>query len=288
MQRLPVSMHTQGARVTRSLLAATSRNFGAPAGDPNHVYVIDQSKSKNTSFKIPSDADESFQLPKKMMLNERAQMWLSARWQPERDNVLDNTKVNQYSAYYWFSSQSALQNTMVLKVAKALFDRRTDCSDHHEGLDGVTASENGLFLYKSDQAAAYLASRIYDYMLVTFTGAWLLGAHPLMILPVGALAFTAPRKLAYMQYFTFHAELHPHTEQVVFHKANFFGQVTRHHVDIKNLEKIEATTLPSSLLWQINMFDSEMVFRDNETQEVFVFDKYGHWNKDTLEHPLLY
>ena len=47
-----------------------------------------------------------------------------------------------------------------------------------------------------------------------------------------------------LTYFTFHAELLPHTEQVVFHKAGFFGNVKRIYVDIKNLEKIEADVIP--------------------------------------------
>ena len=54
-----------------------------------------------------------------------------------------------------------------------------------------------------------------------------------------------PRKLAVVHYFTFHAELLPHTEQVVFHKVSFWGNVKRTFVDIKNLEKIEADIVPS-------------------------------------------
>jgi hypothetical protein len=50
-----------------------------------------------------------------------------------------------------------------------------------------------------------------------------------------------------MQYFTFHAELLPHTEQIVFHKAGVYGQVRRIIVDIKNLEKIDAEILKSKL-----------------------------------------
>ena len=30
-----------------------------------------------------------------------------------------------------------------------------------------------------------------------------------------------------------------------------------------------------------------MIFKDSYSGEVFVFDKEGIWNKDTLEHPLL-
>ena len=35
------------------------------------------------------------------------------------------------------------------------------------------------------------------------------------------------------------------------------------------------------------MFDSDMLFRDMETQEVFVFDRDGIWNKDAVEHQLI-
>jgi hypothetical protein len=61
--------------------------------------------------------------------------------------------------------------------------------------------------------------------------------------------------LAVLNYFTFHAELLPHTEQIAFHKGDNFGNVRRIIVDIKNLEKIEADIVPSKLLWAVNMFD---------------------------------
>jgi hypothetical protein len=41
-------------------------------------------------------------------------------------------------------------------------------------------------------------------------------------------------------------------------------------------------------MWDSNVFDSQMVFRDTETLEMFVFDANGVWNKEALEHPLLY
>jgi len=108
-----------------------------------------------------------------------------------------------------------------------------------------------------------------------------------LFLPFVASMLSMPRKIAAVKFFTFHAELLPHTEQVVFHKASLFGGVMRHTVDIKNLEKVEAETLPTSLMWDINMFDSQMVFRDQESREYFVFDVNGVWNADALEHPLL-
>lgn len=71
-------------------------------------------------------------------------------------------------------------------------------------------------------------------------------------------------------------------------------------VDIKNLEKIEPEIVPSkhssnfksfylgSLLFNYNLFDSNMIFRDMETKEIFVFDVNGVWNEDTLSHKLIY
>jgi hypothetical protein len=74
----------------------------------------------------------------------------------------------------------------------------------------------------------------------------------------------------------------------VFHKANLFGKVKRIYVDIKNLEKVGVEAVNSQILFQINMFDADLIFRDQETKEVFVFDKYGIWNEDTLKHKLLF
>jgi len=54
------------------------------------------------------------------------------------------------------------------------------------------------------------------------------------------------------------------------------------------LEKIDAADVASPLMWDINMFDPDLCFRDTASLEIFVFDKNGHWNKDALEHPLLY
>jgi hypothetical protein len=64
--------------------------------------------------------------------------------------------------------------------------------------------------------------------------------------------------------------------------------VDKHIVDIKNLEKVSADVISNPLMWTGNMFDNNMVFRDLQTREIFVFDKQGIWNEDALKHPLLY
>lgn len=47
------------------------------------------------------------------------------------------------------------------------------------------------------------------------------------------------------------------------------------------------TIMIGKFLFMINMFDPNMVFRDMETKEIFVFDRNGIWNEDTLNHKLL-
>jgi hypothetical protein len=84
----------------------------------------------------------------------------------------------------------------------------------------------------------------------------LTGSSSFLFLPLAVSLMSMPRKIAGVRYFTFHAELLPHTEQVVFHKTSLFGNLSRHYVDIRNLEKIDASRVPSSVMWDSNVFDS--------------------------------
>jgi hypothetical protein len=52
-------------------------------------------------------------------------------------------------------------------------------------------------------------------MLFSFLG-FLGGVNNLLFIPLMFGLISAPRKIGIMYYFTFHAELLPHTEQVVF------------------------------------------------------------------------
>ena len=45
-----------------------------------------------------------YQLPKKGILNEKIQMWVNGKWAVDKDDVLDNTKPNKYSAYFHFGN----------------------------------------------------------------------------------------------------------------------------------------------------------------------------------------
>ena len=116
-------------------------------------------------------------------------------------------------------------------------------TDNHAGLSGVLTHENGIHLYKSP-AAQYVAQRqLTDYALVGFGAAFFMGVSPFLFLPAALMAIQMPRKLNTMQHFCWHAELLPHSEQVVFHKTNLFGTSQRFYVDINSLEKVDSAEI---------------------------------------------
>ena len=141
-----------------------------------------------------------------------------------------------------------LQNGLIWNTLRRAFETSYQ-GDNHAGFQGVKTHENGVFLYKSHQAEYALKSRFEDYFFLGALTGFVTGQSSFLFLPVAVMAMKMPRKLATMKFFTFHAELLPHTEQVVFHKTNLFGDVRRHYVDIANLEKIDASEVPSSLLF---------------------------------------
>ena len=171
--------------------------------------------------------------------------------------------------------------------AAGFFSRRKE-ADNHAGLSGVMTHENGIHLYKSPMARYAARRQLTDYAFIGFGLGFMGGVSSFWFLPFALMAIQVPRKLNTMTHFCWHAELLPHTEQVVFHKTSMFGKTERFYADIRNLEKIDSTEVVAPLMWEINTFDPELCFRDTVSREIFVFDKEGFWNKDALEHPLLY
>jgi len=154
--------------------------------------------------------------------------------------------------------------------------------NNQSSIDGAIGHENGMVLYRSHQSPYVLKHRYYDWIMFGL-GAWVVngflsGTTTFMALPLIYGLCSAPRRLSQMNHFCFHAELLPHSEQVVFHKVHLFGELSRVYVDIRNLEKINAEDCGTPLLWDVNMFDSNMVFRCTESNQKFVFDKAGIWN----------
>lgn len=204
-------------------------------------------------------------------------MWVNKHWPVDRMNdKLINDNPNKYSAYYQFGNNMFLQNRLSLGAVRMLFgDSRapTGIEDEHGSFNGVQTHENGLFLYGSRQANWAVRWGFGDICVLASWGLYLFTPAHLMLLPaIIQLAFV-PRRWVQQRYFTWHAELLPHTEQVVFHKSFLFGLVHKVIVDIKNLEKVEAEAVPNKLMWTGNIFDNNLVFSDSESAEVFVFDK---------------
>ena len=213
-------------------------------------------------------------------------MWLAGKWSPDRDDNLDNTRLNKYSMYHMLNSNPLLQNRLVWAAAAHLFGTRSsECN--HSGFEGLQTHENGIHLYKSNDAYSVAMRQFTDYAALGFTLLFVTGVHYSYLVPAGFYLVQMPRKMNVVQHFCWHAELLPHTEQVVFHKTQMFGETKRHIVDIRCLEKVDSTEVEAPLMWEINMFDPEMVFKDTQSRELFVFDKNGYWNKEALEHPLL-
>ena len=181
---------------------------------------------------------------------------------------------------------------MFLKYVRAIFGNQqapTTVHDPHQSFNGVTTHENGKYLYQSTQANWALTWGYADFSVLALWGTWaFVPGQSYTLLPALVSMAFIPRRWVQQRYFTWHAELLPHTEQVVFHKSNLFGSVSKHFVDIKNLEKVGPEVINNALMWSGNFYDQNMIFRDMESLEVFVFDKQGIWNQDALKHPLLY
>ena len=165
---------------------------------------------------------------------------------------------------------------MIWKAAAMVGTRNRD-ADPHAGFHGVQTHENGVHLYKSPEAKYVIMRQATDYFAAAFALNFIAGSW-WSALPVALATVQMPRKISTMRFFCFHAELLPHTEQVVFHKATLFGAIERFYVDIQNLEKIDAADVNAPLMWDINMFDPTMCFRCAASGEIFVFDKQGQWN----------
>jgi len=264
------------------------RAFGAgPKNAPDYKHTMHHRQSENTTYKVPSSADTDFWLPKKGLFSEKLQMWIAARWAVDQDDNLTNSTTNKYSAYHAFNTYPFLRSGLIWNFA-AMLGRKNRDGDNHAGLANIQTHENGIHLYKSNEARSVVVRQLPDYLMIAFFTAWMGGGGTFFSLPVVVFGMFYPRKLSVMRHFCWHAELLPHTEQVVFHKTNWFGAVDRHIVNIRNLEKIGSEECNTPLMWLIHQFDPDLIFRDTASREIFVFDRQGHWNQEALEHKLLY
>jgi len=198
---------------------------------------------------VASDADIKYQIADKYNYNDKFLMWVQGKIPFDRmSDKLTNDKVQKLSAYNMFKTQGILQNGLVLKSMRFMFGNKQAPSsviDNHADFNGVQTHENSVFLYQSNQAKWAVRWGYADSALLLSWSTYLLLGYSQMLLPsLISLAFV-PRRWVQQRYFTWHAELIPHTEQVVFHKTFLFGQVERHFVDVKNLEKIPMESIPN-------------------------------------------
>ena len=159
-------------------------------------------------------------------------------------------------------------------------------TDAHASFSGVSLHENAKFLYQSKHAEWAVTWGYADWAVLLTFAAWAGGSHFALLPMLISFAFV-PRRWTQQAYFCWHAELLPHTEQVVFHKSYLLGDTKKVIVDIKDLEKVDAEAIENQLMWLGNHYDDSLVFRDMASGELFVFDRQGIWNEDTLNHPLL-
>lgn len=178
---------------------------------------------------------------------------------------------------------------MLLRAIRTVFGPSkevSNCSDPHASFAGVSLHENAKFLYQSKHAPWAVTWGYADWTILIAFAAWAAGSN-IALLPMLITGAFVPRRWTQQAYFCWHAELLPHTEQVVFHKSFLFGETRKIVVDIDKLEKVDSEAIENKLMWLGNHFDDSLVFRDMASGELFVFDKNGIWNEDTLKHPLL-
>ena len=146
---------------------------GAPV-DPNHKYVYYKRDSESTTYKLPSETDQDYQLPKKPIFNERFHMWLYGKWAPDRDDHLDNTRLNKYSMYHMLNVNPLLQNSLLWGAAEKVFGAQNAECDH-SGFSGSSVHENGIHLYKSNCAYSVAMRQFTDYAALGFALLFLTG-----------------------------------------------------------------------------------------------------------------
>ena len=127
-----------------------------------------------------------------------------------------NDKTNKYSAYHHFGTNPLLQNGLVLRAIRLFFGDSaapSQVSDPHSSFNGVSTHENGLFLYQSKQANMALKWSYADVTSASLFALWaVFPSCNYLLLPFLVSTTFIPRRWVQQKYFTWHAELLPHTE----------------------------------------------------------------------------
>uniref|UniRef100_A0A7S3CJR2 Uncharacterized protein n=1 Tax=Strombidium rassoulzadegani TaxID=1082188 RepID=A0A7S3CJR2_9SPIT len=209
---------------------------------------------------------------------------------------LVNDKPNKYSAYNAFGTQPLLQNQIFLKLLRLLSMNKSRSgvvdphgANHMDNDHPTVAETETKFLYHSPIAKSSSRLHMLDiYTVGIFAGYFLVPSLNYLLLPCVFSLIVLPRRWVIMRNFCWHAKLVPSTEEVWLYKSGPGGVNVIVPVKCSALEKVDRSAITNELLWTFNIFDDKLIFRDQETNEFFVFDKQGVWNEDTLKHPLIY
>jgi hypothetical protein len=211
---------------------------------------------------------------------------------------LTNDKINKYSAYYWWGSSGFLQNKLSLSLVRlmSLDFRRSGVVDAHgipesmKELGPENKDKNTLFLYHSKEGSFTSLVGAIDWVMLGLWGGWLfLPNASYLLLPALIQLCFLPRRWATLKYFCWHARLHPDEEEVWLIRSTLGGLNVIYKVPVEDLERVQRDDrVVNPIFWDINKFDDNLIFRDKASGEIFVFDKTGVWNEDTLKHPLIY
>mmetsp|Transcript_14458 Transcript_14458/g.16169 ORF Transcript_14458/g.16169 Transcript_14458/m.16169 type:complete len:269 (+) Transcript_14458:44-850(+) len=266
-----------------------ARNFGG--GGAHFKRKAIHHKSQNVTYNHPveeADLDQEFGKKRNNILHHRLIGKFVALTGANRTHLLDNTRVNTYSAYYWLPKIPFTASSLFLKTMALLFDKnRLQVGSVYD--EPVQIHENSVFLYKTPNTPEWMGSRTYDYMALSFlVYGTCIASYPLMWLPIIPYLADLPKNLTHMKYLTYRADLLPHTEQVVFTKIGFFGTLRRSVVDIKHLVKVNPESIRENYrMFKRNDFDSRFIWKDSESGEVFIFHSDGVWSEEGINHPLI-
>lgn len=151
--------------------------------------------------------------------------------------------------------------------------------------------ENSVFLYQSEKLggsllkARRLEAPLYAGLVLAFP------SFALSISLFGTIYLLLSRASHYElgNRLVLRMDLLPHLESIAFQKIGPFGVTLTKIVRLSDLEKIEPNFSEENAFWGYNIaLDRDLVYRDNSTGELFVFDSNGLWSWEGISHKLLY
>ena len=246
----------------------------------------DYFEKKREGFKIALKTKE--QLDKDYygtaLFNERLLSKISVYWDPTKDDFLSNEDYKKTSMYHWYAN-SFFGNKLIISTLHKVFNRELTGNVFEEN---AQVHENSVWLYKGPQRGPLTKGRGIDWWMALMVPTALYSWNVVLLTLTLPYFWKFAHTYEYLNNYVLRIDLLPHTEQVVFLKAGFFGQLRRSYVDLKNLKRISPSQMKESWrIFQSVAIDKYQIWRDVESGENFVLDKYGIWSEEGINHPLI-